>query len=54
MDEKLAAALRALESELNKTESPDHKDEWERGHDAGTLAAGRRLTALLDAAGVKK
>lgn len=54
MDEKMAAALRALESELNKAEDPDYKDDWERGHDAGTLAAGRRLTDLLDAAGVKK
>lgn len=54
MDEKQLAALRALASELTKDESRDYKDDWELGHDAGTLDAGRRLAALLDAAGVKK
>lgn len=46
MDEALRAELDALAAELT-TKTRRSKDEWVRGHDAGTLTAGRRLKDLL-------
>lgn len=47
MDEALRAELEALAAEMT-TRTRRSKDEWVRGHDAGTLTAGRRLQDLLD------
>lgn len=32
---------------LAEEPDPDYKDEWERGYDAGQMAAGRELKKLL-------
>lgn len=47
MEQELRTALEALAAEMN-TKTGRSKDEWVRGHDAGTLSAGRRLQDLLD------
>lgn len=39
--------LRALAEELAAEPDQDYKDEWERGFDAGQMAAGKELTSLL-------
>ena len=41
--------LRNLADRLAEEPDPDYKDEWERGYDAGQMAAGRELQALLNA-----
>lgn len=46
MDEALRAELEALADEMT-TKTRRAKDEWVRGHDAGTATAGRRLKDLL-------
>ena len=42
-----ASRLRALADELAAEPDQDYKDEWERGFDAGQMAAGRELQKLL-------
>jgi major membrane immunogen (membrane-anchored lipoprotein) len=42
--------VRELADQLVEEKDPDYKDEWERGHDAGMVAAGRALHRLLDSA----
>jgi len=41
-------AIENLANELCTEQDPDYKDEWERGYDAGRMAAGRELKKLLE------
>ena len=43
----------ALADELTAKPKPRYRDDWERGHDAGRLDAGRVLKALLEDIGDK-
>lgn len=40
-------AIKALAKQLTIEPDPDWKDEWERGFDAGWMAAGRELLKAL-------
>ena len=43
-------AIHELADRLTIETDPDYKDDWERGYEAGLMAAGRRLKKLLDEA----
>lgn len=41
------AKFHELASRLSTEPGPDYKDEWERGYDAGQMAAGRELLKII-------
>ncbi|MGK3708670.1 hypothetical protein [Arthrobacter sp. IK3] len=49
MTPALLARLQELAATLTAEKDPDYKDNWERGHDAGMIAAGRLLQDILSA-----